>query len=89
MNSYSSYISIALIGVGTSANENIFLLPDLVEYKFYLAGSPHNIGTYNNIESFISSVLGKPGTIYDYLPLIKVFILFIVLGLYISTCANE
>ena len=78
-------MSIEQIGVGTSASWKIFLLPDFVEYKFYFDGSPARIGTESIIESLISSVDGMPGTIYDYLPLIRFLILFTVLGLYSST----
>ena len=81
MNSYSSQISTALIGVGTSAIQNTFLLPHLVEQRFDLAGSPHRIGTCKSMDSLMSSVEGRPGTIYDYLPLMSVLILLIVLGL--------
>jgi hypothetical protein len=56
-------MSIALIGVGTSANANIFLAPDLVEYSDYFDGSPHKMGTCNIIETLISSFEGlTPGT---------------------------
>jgi len=34
-----------------------------VEYNYYLAGSPHKIGTANLMESFISSLETMPGTI--------------------------
>jgi hypothetical protein len=74
-------MSIALIGVGTSASENIFLLPDLDEYKFCFEGSPAMIGIDIIIESFMSSVLEIPGTIYAYLPFIKERIRLIVFGL--------
>jgi hypothetical protein len=56
-------MSIALIGVGTSANANIFLAPDLVEYSDYFDGSPHKMGTCSIIETLISSFEGlTPGT---------------------------
>lgn len=75
-------MSIALMGVGTSDRLKIFLAPDLVEYRAYFEGSPHIIGTCNMMETLISSLEGlTPGTIYACLPLIKLLILFMVLGL--------
>ena len=47
------------------------------------------MGTYNIIDSLISSVDGVPGTMYAYLPFIKFLILFIVLGEYINICESE
>lgn len=72
----------ALIGVGTSARAKIFFAPDFVEYRDCLEGSPHKMGTCSIIDTLMSSLEGlTPGTIYDYLPLIKFLILLIVFGL--------
>lgn len=56
INSYSSYISNALIGVGTSAYVKIHFAPLFEEYRLAFCGSPHKIGTVRAIDNFISSI---------------------------------
>ena len=55
-------MSTAQIGVGTSADAKIFLHPDLELNKLALVGSPHKIGTANEILTLRSSLEGIPGT---------------------------
>ena len=83
MNSCSSQISTAQIGVGTSASWNTFLQPLFVLYRLALLGSPQRIGTASEIESLRSSDEGSPGTMQAYFPLIRFLILLTVLGEYV------
>lgn len=76
MNSYSSYMSNALIGVGTSACWKIHLDPLFEEYKFDFYGSEQMIGTVRAIESLISSIDEGPGIMYACFPLMIDLILF-------------